>query len=93
MGAGIVSSGHCDSESGIIPADATFAGWMIEAGGLVEDAGGFGEGEEAVGESFGDPETVELVACEMDAGPAAEVRGVRTDVHYYVPDMAEEDAH
>ena len=66
---------------------------MVEVGGLVEDFGGVGEDEEAVGEAFGDPEELEGVGAEVEAGPFAEVGGVGAEVDGDVPDMAGEDAN
>ena len=36
---------------------------MVEVGGFVEDFGGIGEDEEAVGEAFRDPQELELVVA------------------------------
>ncbi len=65
---------------------------MIEIGGFVEDLGGIGEDEEAVSEAFGDPEELEGVGVEVEAGPFAEVGGAWAEVYSDVPDMAGEDA-
>ena len=65
---------------------------MVEAGGFVEDFGGIGEDEEAMGEAFGDPKELEGVGSEVEAGPFAEVGGVGAQVYGDVPDVAGEDA-
>ena len=68
---------------------------MVEVGGLVEDFGGVGEDEEAVGEAFGDPEELEVVAgglsFQVEAGPSSEAGGVAAEVDCDVPNMAGED--
>jgi hypothetical protein len=81
-----------DVEGGIAPEDAALARGMIEAGGFVEDFCGIREDEEAVGEAFGDPEELEGVGTEVEAGPFSEVGGFGAEVYGYVPDMAGEDA-
>lgn len=50
-----------DVEGGVVPKDAALPGWVVEVGRLVEDFGGVGEDEEAVGEAFGDPEELERI--------------------------------
>jgi hypothetical protein len=85
-----------DVEGGVVPEDGALAGGVIEVGGFVEDFGGVGEDEEAVGEAFGDPEELKVVVCglgfEVEAGPFAEVGGVGAEVDGDVPDVSGEDA-
>jgi len=68
---------------------------VVKIGGLVEDFGGVGEDEEAVGEAFGDPEELQVVArglsFQVKAGPSSEVRRVAAEVDGDVPDMTGED--
>ena len=67
---------------------------MVKVGGLVEDFGGVGEDEEAVGEAFGDPEELQVVArglsFQVKAGPSSEVRRVAAEVDGDIPDMTRE---
>jgi hypothetical protein len=88
--------GPSDVEDGVVPEDRAFSGGVVEIGGLVEDFGGVGEDEEAMGEAFGDPEKLEVVAgglgFEVEARPFAEVWGVAAEIDGDVPDMAGEDA-
>jgi hypothetical protein len=67
-------------EGRVVPEDRAFSGGVVEASGLVEDFGGVGEDEEAMGEAFGDPEELEIVVgrlgLEVESGPFAEVGGV-----------------
>ena len=81
---------------GVVPANAALGTWLIVVGGFVEEFGGFGEDEEAVGETFRNPEGVDFSfigeGLEMEAGPFAEVGGVAAEVDGYIPDMAGEDA-
>ena len=68
---------------------------MIEVGGLIEDFGGVGEDEEAVGEAFGDPEELEGVvrglSLEVEARPFAEVGRVAAKIDGDVPYVTGED--
>ena len=68
---------------------------MVEVSGFVENFGGVGEDEEAVGEAFGDPEEFERVVGdwpEVEAGPLAEVGGAAAEIDCDVPNVAGEDA-
>jgi hypothetical protein len=88
--------GPGDVECRVVPEDGAFSSGIVEIGGLVEDFGGVGEDEEAVGEAFGDPEELEIVVgglgFEVESGPFAEVGGVAAEIDGNVPDMAREDA-
>lgn len=87
-----VIEGPGDGEVGVVPEDGALTGGIVAAGGFVEDFGGLGEHEEAVGEAFGDPEHFELAFgvawAEVEAGPLAEVRRVAAEVDGDVPDVA-----
>jgi len=65
---------------------------MVEVGGFVEDFGGVGEDEEAVGEAGGDPEELERVGAEVESGPSPEVGGLGAQVDGDVPDVPGEHA-
>ena len=86
-----------DVQRGIAPKDGALSGGEVEIGGFVEDFGGFGDDEEAVGEAFGDPEKVEIAGTgeglQVEGCPAAEVGGVAAEIDGDVPDVAGEDAH
>ena len=88
--------GPGDVEGGVVPEDGSFSGWVVGVGGFVEDFGGVGEDEEAVGEAFGDPKELEAVVrgrgLEVKSGPFAEVGGVAAEVDGEVPDVTGEDA-
>jgi hypothetical protein len=88
--------GPGDVEGGVVPEDGAFSGWVVGVGGFVEDFGGVGEDEEAVGEAFGDPKELEAVVrgrgLEVKSGPFAEVGGVAAEVDDEVPDVTREDA-
>jgi hypothetical protein len=68
---------------------------VVDVGGLVEDFGGVGEDEEAVGEACRDPEKFEGLVFgwgfEVESGPFAEVGGTGSEVDGDVPDVAGED--
>ena len=85
-----------DVEGGVAPEDGALSGGVVEVGGFVEDLCGVGEDEEAVGEALGDPEELEIAGggegFEVEAGPAAEVRGVAAEVDGDIPDVSGEDA-
>ena len=85
-----------DVEFGIVPEDRTLAGRVVSAGGLVEDFGCFGENEETVGKTFGDPKELEfavvIAGLEIESGPAAEVGRVAAQIDGDVPDVAGENA-
>jgi hypothetical protein len=85
-----------DIESTVAPEDRTFSGWIVEISSLVEDFGGIGEDEEAVGKAFRDPEELELVAwsfgSQVESRPLPEVRGVAAEIDGDVPDVAGEYA-
>ena len=66
---------------------------MVEVGSFVEDFGGGGEDEEAVGEAFGDPEELQRVWLKVEAFPFAEGGRIGSKVYGDVPDVAGEDAH
>jgi hypothetical protein len=89
--------GPGDVEGGVVPENGAFAGWMVEVRGFVEDFGGVGEDEEAVGKAFGDPEELEIVVWrlgfQMESGPFSEVRGVAAKIDGDVPDVTGEDAN
>ena len=61
-----------DADLGIVPGDATLAFRGVEGGGLVEELGGFAQGDEAVGESRRNPELVLVAGREYFAAPRAE---------------------
>ena len=86
--------GPGDVEGGVVPEDGSFSGWVVGVGGFVEDFGGVGEDEEAVGEAFGDPEELQVVArglsFQVKAGPPSEVRRVAAEVDGDIPDMTRE---
>ena len=88
--------GPGDGEGGVVPANAALAGGVVEVGSLVEDFGGGGEDEEAVGEAFGDPEEFEFAGFvqgpKVEGGVLAEVGRVAAEVDGDVPDVAGEDA-
>lgn len=85
-----------DVEGRIVPENGAFSGRMIEVGSLVENFGGIGEDEEAVGKAFRDPQELELIAwrfaLQVEPGPFSEVRGATPEIDGDVPDMAGEDA-
>lgn len=84
-----------DVEGGVVPEDGALALGVVGIGGLIEDLGGVGEDEEAVGEAFGDPKGLNLALVgerlKVEAGPFTEVGGVAAEVDGHVPDMAGED--
>ena len=83
-------------EGRVVPEDGAFSCGVVEVGGFVEDFGGVGEDEEAVGEAFGNPKELEIVGgglgFEVESGPFAEVGGVAAQIDGDVPDVAGEDA-
>lgn len=66
---------------------------MVKARGLIEDIGVFREHDETVGKAFGNPEAVEFFCVEVNANPAAKLRGVRSDINRNVPDVSGQNAH
>jgi hypothetical protein len=88
--------GPGDVESGVVPRDRAFSSRVVEISGLVEDFGGVGEDEKAVGEAFGDPEKLKVVVgglgFEVESSPLSEVGGVAAQVDCDIPDMTGEDA-
>ena len=88
--------GPYDVKSGVIPENGAFTGGMIEVGCFVEDFGGVGEDQEAMGEAFWDPEHLEGafggLGFEVEASPLAEVGGVAAKIDGDIPDVAGEDA-
>jgi hypothetical protein len=85
-----------DIESTVVPEDRTFSSWIVEISSLVEDFGGIGENEEAVGKAFRDPEELELVArsfgSQVESRPPSEVWGVAAEIDGDVPDVTGEYA-
>ena len=68
--------------------DSGVVGVAVGGGDVVDDEGFFAEGDEAVGEAFGDPEEVVVVFAEEFGVELAEGGGVLADVDGDVPDFA-----
>ena len=86
-----------DVQGGVTPEDRALSCRVVEIGCFVEDFGGLGDDEEAVGEAFGDPEKVEIAAVgegfQIEGCPPAEVAGVAAEIDGDIPDVAGENAH
>jgi len=81
-----------DGEFRVVPADGAFVLGGVVVGGFVEDVGGFGEDEEAVGEAGGDPEDAFVFSGDVDPDGVAEGWGVFANVESDVEDFAAADA-
>ncbi len=64
-----------------------FALWVVDVAALVAEQGAFAEGQETVGEAWGDIENPVIVCREAEALPLTKTWGTRADVHGDIVDL------